>query len=191
MKIGRHEIILEKSLVNCHVLGVDSLVLTNNRRFYAARKNHQLYETDAVAIHPHHRDLTLEVVYGKLVNVIYDYSARGLQFNEYLYTSKITGNGGSFSKIGEKRLSTVWIEVLDPKEQVDPTSFMSAYLLHTVRCIKNKPAGWLVHEGAEDPNYKSIAYSEKDLTGWTPDGLYLPMSEGYLSDLLKEMEVLS
>lgn len=139
---------------------------------------------DAVAIHPHHRDIGLEVVYGTLTNRIYK-AGSGVFHRRFLHDSAIVAGGTGFVRDFGGRLLTCSVQTL---LRLGTTMFQNADVLHTVEVGRFLTAAWRVSEGLEDPEYRPICYSTKDLTEWKPYGLYQEMDEQYFNTLLQEVE---
>lgn len=175
-----------KSFKNCHVLGVDSLVAEEGKlRMFVARPWHELWKDHAVAVHSHHRDIGIKVVYGVLTNYLFASHYAGVHYNQYKHDSAITGGGSGFTEFGSPRplLCCSWVELRPGREM-----FQGADVLHTVEVKQARTAAWLITEGREDYDYDAVCYSIRDLTKWSPDGLYQEMDEQYFNTLLQEVE---
>lgn len=196
-------ILLEKSLLNCHVTGVHSLVLDQDEsgyltRMFIADKDHLLWHNGcgqtykgwmplSVAIHPHHTDIEIFPVFGYLWNVEFSrkkhkaYKQGQLSINRYSWRSEILGEGGKFRKSGSEIL------VLD-KFRTLHCGFsykMKSGALHTVYVTKGQVAAWVIKESEPADDYDHYNYSNADLTKWKPDGLYQKPTLDDIEELLK------
>ena len=196
---SRKDFVLEKSCRDCHVWGVDSLVLDDSDkmiRMYVARSNHELwknyYKPTSVAIHPHHCDLTLNHVYGGVFNISYIKSdkfnlasfRRSNNFKIWQYDSKLRNGKGSFEEKGYAHLYCSSYKKMNDGEKIQ----MNAYELHTMFVPEKELAAWIVEEGVEDKDYQPICYSNEDLQNFNSEGMYGKMDEAYLDELLEELE---
>ncbi len=179
------EQILRNSLSNCHAVGVNSIVLLDEPgrriRLFTATKNHELYRNGplslsemSVAFHPHHCDIDIEVIKGPIINRIFRIDENGpLRLTAWRYHSKLRGEQPGFEEIGPVHGFGSRMYLLDEGH----VSEMKSTDIHTiVTGISSMPA-WLIYEGAEDPNYQPVCYSDADLTQWTGEGMYQPMTE--------------
>lgn len=183
------EAIASRSLVNCHAMGVDSLVLGVDPilRIFVARENHTLWtnmpdQTYSVGFHNHHCDVTLVHLTGIWSNEMLAQSG-GVEISlaPYRYESIIAGKSGAFSASGRER---TW-RVRAFSQPVNSPIFMRAQELHTIWVPRHSVAAWMVIEGSEDLAYKSVCWSNDDLTRWEPVGLYQPMSPSRVAENLK------
>ena len=175
------EEIVKKSLLNCHCLGVHSIMLLDcpgkTIRLYVADIGNELYKNEpgeghklSIAFHPHHCDLTIEVLRGGLGNWIVEHTGNVASFviNKYFYHSKIKED-----KIGFEQLRSVFLRTKAINWYGTGESFtLKATDIHTVFCDTNKVTAWLVYEGKEDPNYIPYSYSDADLENQSFEGLY-------------------
>lgn len=174
----------EGSLRNCHVHGLDSIVLSDRREsgegmirmFVAWRGMHELHWLHRVSghytlgVHNHRYPLALVPVYGEIRNVepeVVPYG--GKTVHEYAFVSAIGGD------MTVKPTGTVQVAAHFHRELV-PGLFakMPAKALHTVRVPHGLTAAWVVLEGAEDGTESRI-YSPRDDLTLDRTGLYLPM----------------
>lgn len=207
------DVILEKSLINCHVLGMDSVILDDTPgqriRIFFANENHELYRNEykpvSLAAHAHHCDLTLAPLWGCFTNIIYligdkpkkdgIVNAAGyledVQVNEWQYVSEILnkGKGGFKLNSTNKSISTLERQLIS---NIGPhkRAVMKANDVHTVYVPKGQKAAWVVYEGKEDENYKSVSYTNTDLSRFNTCNLYTKMDEDYLTGLLYEFNLL-
>ena len=61
---------------------------------------------------------------------------------------------------------------------------LPAIQVHSVLVPRGKTAAWWVYEGAEDPNYDGMCWSDDDLSNFDFAPLYKPMSVDYLKGVL-------
>lgn len=194
--------ILAKSLLNCHVEGVHSIMLLNSPgktiRMYIAVPGNDLETPTAnvfkptpempLSIHPHHCNLTLQCITGILVNwqfkETHDIEFGTKNYNKYFYSSKITGPEMKFEKLGQTRLLTEKRSILDPNESIS----MPASALHTVTTRPGIFTAWLVFEGKEDPEYIPYCYSmHQNLNNINTAGLYIKPTKEQILNLLNQL----
>lgn len=186
----RPQDILRKSLKNCHVQGMDSIMFDDTPgariRMFVANENHLLWENDlstgqslSIAIHPHHCDVRFVCLKGVFCNIFCE-KKPGVVFEKYLYQSKILSGKSGFSKMGERCAMRCNFHAMGIGETYD----MEADDLHTVLVQKGQTAAWMVYEGAENPNYKPVCYSNRDLSNFDASKLYQPMTYQYLYETL-------
>lgn len=195
------DLILAKSLINCHAIGVDSILLDDTPgariRMFIANENHELHKNHkfagniSVAIHPHHCDLTLIPIRGAFENILFlDKPKEGMtyleyEFDEYLYNSKITGSKCKFVKQGKKTLlfnGSMW-----HSPNYNGYLEMAANTLHTVCAVRGQLTAWAVYEEKEDKNYQPVCYSNQDLTKFDDSLLYKKMDKEYLFNVLRKV----
>lgn len=164
------EELAEKSLVNCHAMGVDSVMLRDvdgdRLRAFVTDAHHTLWLNSgyrghglSVAIHPHHCDVTITPVFGEIYNVTVCGRITGPTLKAYRYQSQITGSG-RFLRGDEK---DDMIGVAFVRSLLRKPLKMSAKTEHTVFVPHAAKAGWFVHEGAEDAGYSGLCWSNADL----------------------------
>lgn len=173
---------LDLSLINCHVRGLHSLVLDpapRMRRIFFATPDHEMAGPDDLALHSHHCDVELRPLYGG-EHVIHwrpadvPSTVTAAIYTGFLYSSVITGKVGRFEVTGEPRgFSLLWSRLVEPAK-------LRARDIHTVSVELHQRAAWVVVEGAEDQAYDPTCWSRRDLSRWTPEGLYQPMTEEFL-----------
>lgn len=177
------QLIVNKSLANCHVEGVNSILFDdtpeNRIRLFIARKNHTLWKNTpssrelSVALHTHHCNLTLEIVLGYTTNWTTEHGylvTRPLQ--PYKYESNILTGKSSFVPKDEPTIFTLNGYPSDE----NPILELPAQRLHTVNVGKDEEAAWFVYEGKEDPSYSPTCYSNADLTKFDDSNLYKKMT---------------
>lgn len=188
------DIILEKSLIDCHCKGLDSLVLKDGPgmiRMFIARPEHELWRNNpgtfgynfSVGLHRHHCDITLMPVLGEVYNVmpatnIHDSLTSAVRMRSYRYTSHILDSDkagfdpieeeGILMPLGMHRLLAPW--------------FMKATQLHSIYVPHHQTAAWFVWEGQENRNHNSLVYSNDDLTQFDFSGMDRPMEMGRLRE---------
>ena len=180
--------VAKNSLINCHAMGLDSVVFTPDVRMFVARPSHELWRNAAghkfsIGMHPHHRDITIVPIHGRLSNVEFA-NGRLPEFRDdfylYQYESAIRDGVGKLSRRhGKYDLGLVTKRVITPR-------FMPATEMHTVHVPKGETAAWYIFSGKENPNYRGVLYSNRrclDLTDFSD--MYEPMSEKWLEKLLK------
>ena len=153
--------IIERSLLHCHVQGLHSIILMEapgkTIRIYITDQNHGLYKPGALALHPHHCQLTLNVVYGELRNIIYkidmDSADGAVEYDKYLYKSHILDDEMAFMKVGSDFLKVKTNKLL----RTGDSDFMKSSEIHTVVCSANTVNGWFVFEGKENTAHVPFA----------------------------------
>lgn len=198
--------IISKSLFNCHVKGMHSIMLLESPgktiRLYVAEPDNELWAnhpdniknggTLSLAFHPHHCNLTIETVVGSLYNWEVVEVANGVSdliLDKFIYQSQIIDGDIFFKranpdKVGIKTTNITWL----PKGTSLP---MKANAIHTVYCSRSEYTAWLVYEGLEDKNYVSNAYSNTDLTKESFEGLYQKPEDYYqIERLMKKIGLL-
>lgn len=200
MKIEEEKLewIASKSLIDCHVEGVDSIMFDDTPgkrvRVFIANENHQLWRNHpdtpddlSAALHPHHCELILSPIFGEIGNVIghpyVDGAKEGHTFRAWIYQSQISTGVGVFVDGGFFKALTLC--VLDLTEPL----LMPASVIHTIYVPRGTSAAWFVYEGEDDPLYKPLAYSNSDLDKLDFSRLYKPMSVEYLRRKLDELPV--
>lgn len=195
-------VLLEKSLINCHCFGMDSLVIKDGPgmvRMFIARKDHFLYRNEigredsyyqfSVGLHRHHCDITLMPLFGNISNITFanrytDKEQRFLrQVSPFKYESPISGGHGSFQKMDGPITAALTYE------RIKGPTHMSAERAHTVHVPYGETAAWLVWEGAENPDHQSITYSDDDLTKFDFSQTNLPMTPERLTENLALLNV--
>jgi len=180
--------ILEKSIKNCHVKGLHSIVLSEGldgrlTRVYVHEPEGGLrYGSVGLAIHSHKRSLAFDVLGGELCNFTFDIVAKkecdaDTNFDSWIWKSPLlTTDKVGFSNMKHR---TVLREIgLGAKYHKDQFFFMNAWDLHTVRCAWHEYTSWLIIEGEIDPGYLPFSYSNEDLSKFSTEGLYQPFESG-------------
>jgi len=202
-RMGRlMDIVLEKSLINVHCKGVDSIVVKDAPgmvRIFVARQDHELWRNDpdrrvsqvviplgddtwSVALHKHHCDVTLMPILGDVYNVMGtpNVQAETTLMRPYRYKTPIGSHEGKF-----ELLDTTWINLHLMKYPLTGPKFLKANIPHSVYVPKNRPAAWWIWEGAEDPNYMPTVWSNDELENFSFEGYNLPMTEERLQETLQ------
>ena len=197
------DIVLEKSLIDCHVPGLDSIVIKdgpNMVRMFIAREDHQLWRNRvhgvgstefqdlfSVALHRHRQDSTLMPVLGKVFNVqpqtpTSKAHMRPIMMRPYSYTSPIiAGEGhGKF-----ELLDSHDIPLSLESKLIDKPCFMKADKLHSIYVPKGETAAWLVWEGEKVAVPSTTVYSNADLLEFDFSVMDRPMESGRLREDLE------
>lgn len=184
----------EHSYVNCHAVGLHSIMFDNTpgqklRLFIARGEMHDLWknrvplsEPMSVAIHTHHCNVNLIPVSGAIYNVTIQRHdqpgpTRRHILRSYKYDSAIRSGQIAFRKTGEI-LSRLSMELLTTPR------FLPAHERHSIYVEKGKDAAWFVEEGDEDEFYDSTCYSNQALDECDFSALYQPMTVPILRTLL-------
>lgn len=175
---------VKSAIRNCHVSGLHSVMLHDEpgnriRLFYADASNRLWWTGEQVdrmplAIHSHHCDVRLVGVFGNALSLSFDIDNEvGIDLTKCRFESAITGGGGKLTSRGQTRRLR--------KVSACPLSFgrveeLRADELHTVTVPAGQDAAWLVIEGAEDPDYVSVCYT--NYPHWSADYLYGRAEQG-------------
>lgn len=175
------ERIAAASYLDCHVVGLHSVMLIDKPgstvRMFVATPDHALWLNDGhlqmtLGLHSHHCDLVLHGLRGSFTNIIAMAAdcetSRARFFSAYRYHSAILGTAGRFEALDTTSWFRLFPRVLTKGESV----VMRADDIHTVGVEQGKSAAWFVYEGKDDPNYKPVTYSNRDLTRVSFDGMY-------------------
>lgn len=200
--------IVSNSITNCHVRGLHSIMLLDvpekRIRLYYLEPGSEISNLDPIdivngdkplnlAFHPHHCELGLKMVKGKLINWTIQETDRvgGSYFNKYEYRSQITHGEIEF-KLIQKYVKVTTLDFNYMSSDSNSYIFMDANKIHTVFTQDQKePVAWLVFEGKEDPNYQSVCYSNKPLDNNEKDPvLYLPMFENEVLRILMDCNLI-
>ncbi len=196
-----HEIVA-RSKRNCHALGVDSIMLLDapekTIRLFVTHEHHTLWqncpdaiqfdEPMSVGFYAHHCNLTLHAVYGSFTNVIFTpgtFCADQVALREFEYRSPIKSGKGEFHGTGK----VVGGSIYDNHYTAGQHVYMNANKMHTIAVRKGERAAWLVYEGLEDPLYKNLCYSNTDLEKFDFNGLYAPMDQETVLEVLESVEL--
>jgi len=174
------------ALRDCHVKGLHSIVLREEPhrvRVFYADLNHQLEwrgrlcDDMPLAIHSHHCDIRLDLLFGEVYSPIYRFSSwpGSLPLSICRFESAITG-GGSLKPLRRKRRLRL--------HESFPlgTQHLKANEMHTVVVPERQEAAWLVTEGKEDPKYEPLCYT--NMPKWSPKGLYQPVGPAVVAHWL-------
>lgn len=196
--------ILSKSLLNCHCVGLHSIMLLESPgktiRLFIAEPGNLMYtnyadsnlesrEDMSICFHAHHCDVTLHCIKGIFLNWIIEESEAKDAFwlRKFVYNSKITKGEIKFGEVGRTKVRTKKVTNVYSGE----TIYMKANELHTVACSKTLYTAWLVYEGSEDKNYKSLCYSKADLNSQNFNMLYHKPSKEQIHALIEKSGILN
>lgn len=180
------------ALMHCHVRGLASVMLHDEpdnrvRMFYATeehemwRNNYPLSDEMNPAVHPHHCDLMLLLIFGRVCNTRYIAlpNSDG-EFKQCRYDSAINGGAGGLTPTGEtfamQKVQQAWLYPTGEKMRADE--------LHSIYVPKGEQAAWLVLEGNSDPDYKPICYTRNPT--FSAVGMYQPMEVVEVERLLRD-----
>jgi hypothetical protein len=211
-------ILLEKSLINTHCYGMDSLVLKdgpNMIRMFIARPEHELWRNGlvgmpayglrggdiqltkdfSIAMHRHHCDVTLQPIMGQVFNILPEVSSAGEDAPRWkmpvpmrTYRYHSPILEGA-KKGGFQAVDTGEITLALAGHIIDRPTFMPAEQLHTIYVPRNQSAAWYVWEGKEKAKHNDIVYSNAQLENFDFSKLDLPMTEDRLQDDLALINV--
>lgn len=174
---------ITNGLRHCHAKGLYSIVFHdepgNRVRMFVAGDEHDLHRNElqttsrtpmTLAIHPHHCDLRFVRIFGQPENHVYRVMGDDNgKLHEMVYKSGITGTTGSLTPTGFK-----FTPIRTSKALIGDNTVMRADELHTIVVPYATSAAWLVIEGRNDPDYKSVCYTNDPKPDMT--GLYEPMT---------------
>lgn len=206
--VAQHEEKIFKSAIsNCHAPGLHSIVFIDTPekfvRMFFADSTHNLHNnllqkftagfklpsSLSIGYHPHHCNITLCCLKGKLINILAKENEEyGVPITKYEYTSQITGDELGFKKIKDTYLSNFDVVKLNPGDSLA----LKSSLMHTVASEQHEECAWLVFEGKEDKDYKSFCYSNANLTNKEDfKELYKPMEYSKFLQILKTLNIIS
>lgn len=186
------EKIASQSLVNCHAVGLDSVMFDNTPgarvRAFVTQENHTLYLNDGrnyrlgLALHPHHCDLTMTHIQGPVVNMEPHWVRRvnGRRYDAFVYHSQILEGKGGFERVG----TSAYVQWLAASLHIWGKIEMKATDLHTVYVPRHRRSAWFIHEHKENPKYKPVCWSDRNLETEDFSQLYKPMSVERLVSIL-------
>lgn len=181
---NNREEILSKSLMNCHAIGLHSIMLLESPgktiRLFIAMPYHELWKNlpadfdenrMSIGFHPHHCNITLHCIMGRFHNWTVKENVWGYSVKKFEYKSKINGGEFGVTPIGFPLINSTSQRWVYENEVVS----MRANEIHTVGVEKGKVAAWFVYEGKEDPSYKPYLYSNHDIDKEGKKDLYQKM----------------
>jgi len=183
--------ILEKSIKNCHVKGLHSIVLSEGlggrlKRMYIHEPEGGLAVGGLIplAVHAHRRDLKIKVLAGRLSNLCFKFDAvSGFEVPRWKWNSPILGKSGGFERSGSVKFAHNPVVSIHTEGS---EFFLLADWLHTVDCSFGEWTAWIVSEGRFDPKYEPWAYSMADLSNLDMSELYQPFkSSKEIRDLVR------
>lgn len=189
--------IAANSFLNCHARGLHSIMLLNSPehrvRLFITGRDHVLYRNTgnpakrlSLAVHPHHCNLSLELVRGSLTNLNYELADDG-ELRPFYYVSGIHNPAGAFIARTDRPGATF---VGATTLEVGQALALPASALHTVMVRKGQIAAWFVYEGREDQNYLSYSYANHDLEKFDFSGLYQRPTPPQVMDLIFSADLL-
>jgi hypothetical protein len=177
------------AIENCHAPDLHSIVLHdqpgNRLRIFYADWNHNLHRNKSgkfsIAIHSHHCALRFIGLFGGATNDVYAITPHSAgAFGEMRYQSAITTGAGSLIPTGKR----AGVHLLR-SERLTSNPKLAAHELHTIHAESGARSAWLVIEGAEDPSYESVCWSNDPKPDFA--GLYKPVDSERVSYLLTEI----
>lgn len=159
---------LMMSVMNCHVIGVDSIVLKKNEdgslfRVFLCHPNASLFENRLngnypIGFHNHKYDLTLSLSFGNVTNLIIkefpDEPLSSIRVDKYSFTSQIE-NASSFDV---KREEGSWyVKIIKELKLVCDTPFFLGHnVFHTIHVPYGERAAWYVQEGKKQKSSTAL-----------------------------------
>lgn len=167
------------AIANCHAMYLESIVLHdepgNRVRMFVAKPGHTLWRNGdsgagfSIAIHPHHCDIHLVGLFGGATNHVYAMTPNPAgDFHQMRYRSAITQGEAKLEPSGARADMH-----LLRAESLSINPFLRAHELHTIHLHSELEAAWLVIEGASNPSYEQVCWTNEP----APDlsELYKPM----------------
>ncbi len=167
------------SRLNCHGIGISSIVLKKNDdgslvRMFLAWPNHELWRNGlaghvafSVGPHDHMYDLRIEPLAGYVENLIFE-RGFGCPVDEYIYRSPmLKSNKGSDHLQFESKTSIS----LAHSCVLQSETFMSRSVIHTMAVPCEQPAAWLVREGLQVKDHTHLFTNDHKPR---LEGLYVP-----------------
>ncbi len=191
--------IVNTAIMDCGARGVHSLLLVNTPaqrvRLIYTDEDHVLWKNDpqwyrvkgmSIGFHPHHCDLTIKVILGKIVNWVIkeiDWMAmNSFRLDRYLYKSRILTDSDIGFTFSKKDVQFITKRLGIYREGA--TISLDATDIHTVAGYEKQEAAWLIIEGEEDENYKPYCYSTQPLEKMCFDGLYRPATADEVRNII-------
>ena len=201
------DLILSKSLLNCRVRGLHSFILKQDEdgnliRMFVTDETHELgrnycpkdpkdWEILSVAIHPHHVDIQINMIFGQIRNVEFTltkpetfYAQKRLR--KYIWQSQIVNGQGGFKQVGKSVLYLKNRKVL--KE--GSSTKMNSCELHTVHVWEKQVAAWIIVQSEQSCGYDNVNYSNADLESWTANGLYQKPTPEQITTILGSINLI-
>lgn len=181
-----------KGLWNCHVVGVQSLVLRervddNNgmyRIFYADSDvlntnlpmQGSVIQRDFVLMpHNHKQDLKFTKLFGEVVQIWYEFGPSEDSLYEYEFTSALHGGDFGLQLRRCMPVKKVHAHHMGSNGYCDCSFFMRSVDVHTVRATAG--SAWLVEEGQLDKDLTPLCYSRFPDKKLDKTNLYKPMTD--------------
>ncbi len=176
---------LAASIINCHVMGLDSIVFKLAApmvRVYLAHEDHVLWRNKpetgnimSLGFHEHRQDITMVPLFGNIYNVLIE-KRRSLTprtlLHHYAFHSHIAEGKGGFANLGK----TSW-HVLKTVPLTFPT-FLSGDTVHSVYVPKGETAAWMICEGKKNDGYGSgLLTNDPNLELSDLSGVYQPITQ--------------
>jgi len=189
--------LVTNSIINCHAVGLDSIMLKpspNMLRIFVVRENHTLWrnnpDTDepwSIGLHPHHCDITMVPIHGRITNIVLGTTGPQKKLHQFEYRTGIVNRVGAFKSAKQSGFGYVNkdVRVVLKHEPLRFPQFMAAKQMHSVYVPKGQRAAWLICEGREWPEYQPVTLSnhrlDKDYSAVAED-LYKPMTMARLTE---------
>ena len=213
------ETIAKRSLVNCHVLGMHSVVVnvTNGKlqRIFCAEKNHMLWFNKpnmfghfpmslSLGFHGHHSKLTFEPIFGEWDNITIKKDEDGVEAAKdavwELNHCPIKLSGFKWNSpilTGEKGFFTeVEKDVVFRKPEIAKMApgcqlTMEGSLMHTVSVLRGEEAAWMVNEQKTYAEHDGLCWSNVPLDKQfsCDKRFYQPMSVEKCKEILERCGV--
>lgn len=184
----------ERSVRNCHVPGLDSIVLFDGDegmvRFYLAHGGQhgigRLIGDDGhftVGIHNHKYEIAKLPLTGRIYNVRTKVvSSSDFRLHEYGFKSALRGGGMELTDPVERPMEPVRYDRMKPGDYV----VMQPEDLHTVTVADTGDVAWLVIEGP-NVDIDSLIYSPRHDLKLSPEGLYQPIPVGEAREIAQRV----
>ena len=176
--------LFESGLMNCHVQGLHSLVISKKSdgsmfRVYFADQGHamgSLLNGDgqfSLAPHNHRYPLTMVLLHGTVVNWKVLLSTTGMRVNQFEFKSALHGGDFELTHLGTYRIA------FEPKVVCQLT--LPSSDIHSVT-VSSPTASWLICEHPSDRHSTHFYSRNSDQNQLSRVGLYEPMNQPQLLD---------
>ncbi len=203
----------EKSLKNCHVRGLHSVVLNEDEkgllRVFYTSQDHELWQNQpakfrrmqwygcnsempiSIAIHPHHSEFAFTVLSGTITNVEFGDEmsgisawGRAISMPKWKWTSAILNGQGRFELVDND--SVIYLGECHIYSAGQKFSMLAAQM-HTVFVPYGMEAMWMIREIASIEPPPSYCWSNADLSKWSDKDLYQKFDVDELEEIIEKI----
>lgn len=181
--------ILEASIQNCHVAGLDSIVFKASApmvRVYIAREDHVLWrnlpsltETMSLGLHQHRTAITMTPLFGEVDNVVLAIGGEPFGLFGYSFKSRICDGVSGFEPLYGGKAALYGLKT----NRLKSPTYMRGTDMHSVHVPRGRMAAWLICEGAPNESYDpALLTNDQDPASSSSAGLYVPMTRQRLDE---------